>query len=208
MFAALYPNLLRTMTLMAAPIDFAEEPGLLHAWTQEKFFDVDKLIDAFGNCPAPFLQSMFLTMKPVQSYWEKYLTFFENMHDDNYLENFFAMEKWTQDNIPVAGETFREFVKFLYQRNELVKGEFRLGTQAVKLDRITCPLLLLTADQDHLVAPSSTLGIVPHVGSRDIKKMALNAGHVGLAVSSKAHRQFWPEAVNWIAEHSTAAVPG
>ena len=35
------------------------------------------------------------------------------------------MEKWTNDNIPVSGETFREFVKKLYQGNELVRGEFR-----------------------------------------------------------------------------------
>ena len=34
------------------------------------------------------------------------------------------MERWINDNIPVAGETFREFVKKLYQHNELVRGEF------------------------------------------------------------------------------------
>ena len=39
------------------------------------------------------------------------------------------MEHWVNDNIPVAGETFREFVKNLYQSNELVRGEFRLGDQ-------------------------------------------------------------------------------
>jgi polyhydroxyalkanoate synthase len=74
----------------------------------------------------------------------------------------------------------------------------------VELNRITCPLLLLTADLDHLVPPASTLGIVPHVGSKEVKTMAINAGHIGLAVSSKAHRQFWPEAAGWIAAHSAA----
>ena len=203
LFTALYPELVHTLTLLAAPIDFAGDDSLLHLWTQEQYFDVDRLIDTFGNCPAPLLQSAFQLMKPVQNYYEKYVNFFDNLQGEQFLENFFAMEKWTQDNIPVPGETFREFVKCLYQRNQLVKGEFRLRDAPVKLERITCPLLLLTADGDHLVTPASTLGIEPHVRAAEVKKLSISAGHIGLAVSAKAHRQFWPEAVRWIAERST-----
>ena len=75
----------------------------------------------------------------------------------------------------------------------------------MRLERITCPLLLLMAQGDHLVPPAQTSGILPYVGSQDTKAMTLDVGHVGLAVSSKAHRQFWPEATGWIAERSKAA---
>jgi polyhydroxyalkanoate synthase subunit PhaC len=204
MFTAIYPKLVRTLTLLAAPIDFAADQGLLKEWTKEEYFDVDRLVDAYGNCPGTLLQSAFQMMKPVQNFIEKYTSFFENMHDDHYLENFFAMERWGHDNIPVAGETFREFVKLLYQRNQLVNGKFQLRYDApVKLASIECPLLLLTADFDHLVPAASTLGIEPHVSSKEVKNMSIAAGHVGLAVSSKAHRKLWPDAANWIAEHST-----
>lgn len=205
MFTAVYPELVRTLTLMAAPIDFSGKDGLLQVWTDPQYFDVDALIDTFGNCPAPYLQSCFQMMKPVQNLYSKYAGFYQNMHDDRFVQNFFAMEGWTNDNIPVAGETFREFVKKLYQRNELVEGRFQLGDVAVRLDRITCPLLLLMAEADHLVPPAQTLGIGPYVGSRDVKQMTLAAGHVGLAVSSKAHKEFWPAATRWIADRSTAA---
>jgi polyhydroxyalkanoate synthase len=119
------------------------------------------------------------------------------------------METWTNDNIPVAGETFREFVKKLYQRNELVKGEYRfkLGEPPVDLKKITCPLLVLVAKNDHLVPPSQTTNVIPYVGSKDTKVMELDAGHVGLAVSSKAHKQFWPEATGWFGSRSTPASP-
>ncbi len=204
MFTALYPELVHTLTLMATPIDFSGDECLLHVWTQEQYFDVDRLVDTCGNCPAPLLQASFQLMKPVQNYIEKFANFYENMHDDAFLENYFAMEKWGQDNIPVAGETFRQFVKCLYQRNQLVKGEFRLGNQPIQLERIACPLQLLTAEFDHLVLPKSTLALERHVRSTDIRKGSIRAGHVGLAVSSKAHQSFWPEAVRWLAEHSTA----
>lgn len=203
MYTALHPEHIKNLTLLAAPIDFSGKDNMLHLWNDEKHFDVDALIDTFGNAPATFLQSSFQLMKPVTNYVEKYVGFFDNLTDEAFLANFFAMEAWGNDNIPVAGETFREFVKCFYQRNQLVKGEFRLNGEPIDLSRITCPLLLLAASEDHLVRPSSTFGIEPHVSSKDVKKMVINAGHVGLVVSSKAHKTFWPEAAQWIADRST-----
>jgi len=211
-FAARYPELIKTLTLMTAPIDFSVggEQSLTQFWSKPEYFDIDSLIDAYGNVPAEFLHASFQMMKPVQNYFLKYVNFFEKMDDPGFVENYFAMEKWTNDNIPVAGETFREFVKKLYQRNELVKGEFRLNPEddePVQLRRITCPLMLLTAKADHLVPPSQTEGIVPYVGSTDVNPLSIDAGHIGLAVSTKAHKKFWPEATQWLANRSTAAKP-
>ncbi len=205
MFTALYPELVRNLILMAAPIDFSRDDGLLKLWTDEKYFDVDRFVDAYGNCPGSFLQSSFQMMKPVQNFHEKYVGFFDRMYDDRFLENFFAMERWGNDNIPVAGETFREFVKKLYQQNQLARNEFSLNDQPVRLENITCPLLTLVADYDHLVPPASSLAIAELVKSKETKSMSIDAGHIGLAVSSKAHKTLWPDAAMWIADHSSTA---
>jgi polyhydroxyalkanoate synthase len=204
MYAALYPEQVKNLVLMAAPLDFEADQSLLKLWTSEEYFDVDGLVDAYGNCPGSMLQASFQLMKPVQNFYEKYIGFFEKMYDESFLENFFAMERWGNDNIPVAGETFREFVKMLYQRNLLVKGEFRLNDLAVDLKRVTCPLLMLTADHDHLVTPGSTLALKKYVGSKEVRSMSINAGHIGLAVSSKAHKKLWPDVAMWLADHSTS----
>ncbi len=203
LFTALHQERIRNLILLATPIDFDGEEGLLNLWARKEYFDVDKLIDAYGNCPGEFLQYCFQLMKPVQNIAEKYLTFCERLDDDSFLDNFFAMERWANDSIPVAGETFREYVKKLYQQNQLVNGEMDLGGTLVKLDAISCPLLLLVADHDHLVPPSSSLALERHVRSKEVKSMSINAGHIGLAVSTKAHRQLWPQAAQWIADHST-----
>ncbi len=96
-------------------------------WARKDYFDVDKLIDAFGNCPGEFLQFCFQLMKPVQNFAEKQFTFCENLDDAAFLDNFVAVERWANDSIPVAGETFREYVKALFQQNELVQGKMSLG---------------------------------------------------------------------------------
>jgi len=200
---ALEPDTVATLTLLAAPIDFAGSASLLNLWTKGPYFDVDALIGAYGNCPGWFLQWCFLAMDPVRNFFDKAIAFYEQMADARSMESHFALEHWLNDNIPVAGETFRRFVKNLYQDNELVRGAFHLGPRRVDLSRLTSPLLLLTAKNDHLVAPESTEGIRPHVGSRDVTSMAISAGHVGLVVGARAHGGFWPEATRWAAVRST-----
>jgi polyhydroxyalkanoate synthase len=211
LLAALHPELVSSLTLLAAPIDFEGRESLLQIWADRRHFDVDAFVDAHGNCPAWFLQSCFLYMKPIQNLLEKNIAFYEQMDDPRAVSSYFAMERWINDNIPVAGETFREFVKKLYQGNELVRGQLHLGGRRADLGRIRCPLLLLTARNDNLVAPSSTEGIRPHVGSRDIESMMIDAGHVGLIVGGRAQKTIWPQATRWLADRSTAvssAAPG
>jgi polyhydroxyalkanoate synthase len=203
LYSALNPDAVKTLTLLAAPIDFASSESLLNLWVRGGVFDVDRLLAAYGNCPAWFLQTIFLWMNPVRNFVDKGIAFWEQMADPDKVAATFALEHWLNDNIPVAGATFRAFVENLYQRNELVRGQLWLGPRRIDLGRITCPLLLLTASNDHLVAPASTEGIRPHVGSSDVRSVTIGAGHVGLVVGAKAHAKVWPEATRWAAERST-----
>jgi polyhydroxyalkanoate synthase subunit PhaC len=208
MFTAFDPAPVKTLTLLAAPIDFSGRESLLTLWTQKEYFDVDAFLEAYGNCPEWFLQMCFLWLKPVQNLVEKGIALAEQLDDRRFVTNHFAMELWINDNIPIAGATFREFVKDLYQENQLVKGAFRLRGQPADLRRITCPMLLLTANNDHLVPPQATEGIRPYVGARDIHSMSVAAGHVGLVVGSKAQKTMWPQATRWLADRSTSAEQG
>jgi polyhydroxyalkanoate synthase len=203
LYTSLYPQAVKTLTLVAAPLDFTGDEGLLQTWARDKSIHIDQLLDAYGNCPALLVQALLRLMEPVRNTLEKYLSFWENLPNEGYLEDFVALEHWTRDSVPLAGEACREIIKALYQRNELVRGELRLGGQTVQLKKIVCPLLLLTADFDRLVPPASTLGIVPHVGSGDVTRMSLHAGQGGLVISARAHQQFWPEVAGWLAERST-----
>lgn len=202
MFTSLHQELIRNFILMAAPIDWSSKDSLLQVWSDEKYFDVDKLVDTFGNAPPQWLQSNFALLKPVTNLVEKYLGFYEKMTDEKFVEEFFAMETWANDNIPVAGETFRQFMKDLYQKNLLVQGKLRLGAKRVDLKKITCPILNLTATGDHLVPCGQSQPFNDLVGSSDRKSINFPAGHIGLAVGSKAQRDLWPKVAEWLAERS------
>jgi polyhydroxyalkanoate synthase len=111
MYTALRPDKIRNLILMAAPVDWSQRDALLSVWCDERYFDVDRMIEVYGNAPPHWLQSSFQMLKPVQNFMEKWVGFYENMENEKFLEDFFAMETWLNDNIPVAGETFRQFVK-------------------------------------------------------------------------------------------------
>jgi polyhydroxyalkanoate synthase subunit PhaC len=202
MYTSLNQKLVKNLILLAAGIDFAKRDGLLQQWTDASVLDVDRFVNAFGNCPPTFLQNAFLMLKPVQNLVEKPLNLYERLTDDAFVDDFFTMEGWLNDNIPVPGEVFREFVKYLYQQNRLVKGQMPLGKHTVNLRNITCPVLNLMASKDDLVPCSQSRVFNDLVGSTDRKTIEFPAGHIGLAVGSKAQRELWPAACEWLGERS------
>ena len=207
MFTSIHQRLVRNLIMMAAGIDFGGADGLLQLWTGANIFDVDRFVAAFGNCPPTFLQTAFLMLKPVANLVEKPLNFYERMQDEQFVDDYFAMEGWLNDNIPVPGEVFREFVKYLYQQNRLMKGTMPLGKHVVNLKNVTCPVLNLMARKDDLVPCSQSLPFNDLVGSTDRRTIECNAGHIGLAVGSKAQKELWPQACDWLAER-TDLLPG
>ena len=203
MFTALHPKRVKTLTLMATPIDFATKEGLLNQWARPEYFDVDKFVDAFGNCPPEHLQAAFMMLHPVGSFLEKPANFYDHMHEEKFLEDYLTTEAWINDNIPVPGEVFREFVKHLFQQNLLTQNRMPVGRHIVNMKNITCPVLNIMAAQDDLVLNSQGAPFTELVGSKDRKTILLEgSGHIGLAIGGRAQKDVWPPACAWLAERS------
>jgi polyhydroxyalkanoate synthase subunit PhaC len=203
MFTALHQDRVNNLMLLAAPIDFATRDGLLNVWSRPEYFDVDKFVDAFGNCPPEFLQAAFLLLRPVGNLLEKPVNFFEHLHEPKFIEDFLTTEAWLNDNIPVPGEVYREFVKFLYQRNLLVQNRMPIGKHIVNLKKITCPVLNIMAGSDDLVPCAQGLPFTDLVGSKDRKTLLLEgSGHIGLAIGGRAQKEVWPPACDWLAQRT------
>lgn len=206
MYTSLHQKLVRSLSLMAAPIDWSSRDSLLLQWTDPKYFDVDAIVDTFGLIPPAFLGNSFAMLKPVANTFQKWQGFYDKMDDEKFLEDFFAMEVWSNDNIPISGEVYRDFVKYGFQQNLLVKKQFPLGRHRIDLGQITCPVLNLTANSDHLVLPCQSTPLRDCVSSKDFTEMSVKAGHIGLSVGSRSHKEIWPKATAWMAERS-ASVP-
>ncbi|WP_267639425.1 class III poly(R)-hydroxyalkanoic acid synthase subunit PhaC [Haloarchaeobius amylolyticus] len=197
MYAALHPEKVHTLALMAAGLCFAGEGGVLEQWGAEDHYDPEKVTDTFGNVPAEFLDIGFALMDPVQNYVTKYVRFYENVEDEDFVENFARMEEWLGDGIDVAGETYNQFISDVYQDNKLYKNELTLGGEHVDIDNITMPVLQIVAEYDHLIPPGASKPFNDVVPSEDKTIMEFPTGHIGMSVSSRSHAELWPDVCEW-----------
>ncbi len=202
MFTALHPEKVRNFILMAAPLDFEADNGILSRWSEKEYFDADKLVDTLGNMPGEFLNFGFLLLDPVSNLYSKYLKFIDKVDNEEFVKMFFRMEKWVNDGIPVAGEAYRQFIKDCYQNNLLVKNQLKLNGNRVDLNRITMPLLSLVAQYDHLVPMESSRSFNDLVQSKDREMIVFPTGHIGLSVSSATRAKLWPRVAAWLRARS------
>ncbi|KAB1188150.1 MULTISPECIES: class III poly(R)-hydroxyalkanoic acid synthase subunit PhaC [Haloferax] len=202
MYAALHPEKVRNLGLMAAGLCFDGTGGVLERWGDESYFSPKDVTEAFGNVPSEFLDVGFALMDPVSNFVTKYVHFYDNLEDDEFVENFARMERWLGDGIDVAGETYRQFLEDVYQSNKLVKGELYLGDSRVDLSAVDMPVLQITGEYDHLIPPEASTPFNDYVASDDTAVMEFPTGHIGLSVSSKSHEKLWPEVCEWFAERS------
>lgn len=200
MYTALHPEKVKSLTLMAAGIDFSGGQGTLNFWAEKDFFDAEKVAQAFGTCPGDFLDSAYQWLDPVGNLYSKFLNFARNVDNRKFVDMFFRMEKWIHDGKDIPGPTFAQFVKELYQENRLAENRFKLGGKLVDLNRITMPVLTLVGDFDTLVPPETSLPFNDRVASTDTSVMSAPVGHIGLSVSSKTHKGMWNDVAKWIKE--------
>ena len=80
-YAAFAPTTgLRNLLLLTAPLDFSNRKGLTFArWTDEKYFDVEKVLAAFGNMPGEMIDYGAKALKPVENYITNYCKLWDNL---------------------------------------------------------------------------------------------------------------------------------
>lgn len=197
-YAALYPEKVKNFIAMVTPIDFDTKDGMLNVWASS--FDVDLMVDAYGNVPGDTMNSAYTMLQPFSLSVQKYINLVQIMEDTEKLADFLRMEAWIFDSPDQPGETLRQFIKDFYQGNKLVKGEYKLGGRTVELKNITMPVLNIYGDFDTLVPPVSSKALKRYVGSKDVQELTYPVGHIGMFVSGKTQKTLAPKISEWINE--------
>jgi len=203
-YTAFHPEKVRTLGLMAAGLCFAGEGGVLELWGDDEYYDPQDVVDVYGNVPADMLDVGFALMDPVANYVSKYVRLYDNLDNDDFVENFARMERWLDEGIDLAGETYIQFLEDIYQDNKLYNNEMYVGGEHVDVSEIDVPLLQVVGEYDHLIPPETSKPFNDVVESDEVETIEYPTGHIGLSVSGSSHRDVWPEVAEWFLEHSPA----
>jgi polyhydroxyalkanoate synthase len=186
---------IRNLVLMATPADF-DGMGAITGLIRDGRLDPDDVVDETGNVPPEAVENAFRMLKPTAEYTQ-YLTLWENLWNDQYVEGYQAMGQWMRDHVPFPGAAFRQTVEQLVRANGLMDGT------VADLSRIRCPALNVLAKRDHIV-PHAAAEPIPQLLGGGADELQLDAGHVGLVAGRAAAKVTLPGIVDWIVAHSEA----
>ena len=199
-YTSLHPEKIKNFVATAPVIDGWRDTTVVSNLV--KHIDVDKMVDQIGNMPPEFMYYCFSILKPFEQGIDKYVKFFRNIDNENYVDNFLRIEKWLGDTPPIPGELFRQWIKDIYQDNLLIQNKMYVGGKHISLKKIKMPMFTQVAVGDHLVSPECSMPLHYAVGSEDKTLKVYPTGHVGMIASSLSQKMVLPELGQWLNEHS------
>ncbi|HEY8140447.1 MAG TPA: class III poly(R)-hydroxyalkanoic acid synthase subunit PhaC [Nitrososphaera sp.] len=200
MYTTLHQEKVRNLAVIAPVVDTEKDTTVIG--NIAKHMDVEKMVNIVGNLPAEQLYACYSILKPFKQGVNKYFNLVQNIDNESFVGNFLRIEKWLYDTPPIAGETFKQWIADIYQKNLFVKNELKLGDEVIDLSKIKVPLLNIVADEDHLVSPQCSAPLNDMVSSVDKRLMRFHTGHVGLIASLYSQNNVLPKVGQWLKARS------
>lgn len=201
-FAALHPELpIRNLIFLTSPFDFSDT-GLFTNWLDERYFNLDKVVDTFGVVPPEMIDLGNKLLKPLVNYIGPYVSLADRVENDSFVKSWTLMQKWVHDGIPFPGEAFRQWIGEFYQQNKLINDELYIRGKQVKLSKIKANILNIAAQRDHIAAPDQVKPLLEKVASKDKTFHLMPTGHVSVVVGGSATRGTYPTIDQWLKERS------
>lgn len=203
-FTALHPNLpIRNLVFLTSPFDFSDS-GLFTKWVDEKYFNLDLMVDTYGNIPPETIDFGNKLLKPITNYIGPYVSLANRADNEEFVKNWTLLQKWVADGVPFPGEAYRQWIGEFYQKNKLINDELYIRGQQVKLSNIKANVLNIAADRDHIAIPEQTERLMDKISSEDKTFKLVSAGHVSVTVGKGAVKNTYPLIETWVREHSGA----
>ena len=201
MYKGFYPEApVANLVCAATPVDM-DGMGLFRRWSDPAHLDVDRVVEAMGNIPPDLMLRSFEMLRPMDR-WMGYVRLIDRLWDPTFVYGYRVMYKWTTEQIPFPGEVYRQFIRELMWENKLMKNTLTLAGKRVDLKAITCPVLHVMAEHDHIAPFPSTRPLTSLVGSEDKEDVVLKGGHVSLVAGKNAVARLWPKVAEWLSERS------
>ena len=189
------------LVLLATPWDFWADGRHQARLIAAHLPGLTALIEGLEQLPPDALQAMFAALDPLLAA-RKFSAFAALPPASAAARNFVALEDWLNDAVPLTGPVARACLEDWYGANAPANGAWRVGGEAVRPERVTCPALNVVPARDRIVPPASAEALstaLPHV-----ETWRLPLGHIGMMASPRAKRLLWRRLAAWIAENAAA----
>jgi poly(3-hydroxybutyrate) depolymerase len=202
MYAARFPEKVRSLVLAGAPIDTDAGSGPIKAMAHSlplAFYE-EMVAAGGGRMRGAFMVAGWKSMHPEKQYFEKYLDLFQHIEDKSYIRRTETFERWYENPIDLPGTYYLQAINEIFKENRLAKGRFVALGRTLDLKRVTAPAYLLAGEADDITTREQAFSAERLLGTpaARIVKQLVPGGHIGLFMGSKTLATAWPEVGRWI----------
>jgi polyhydroxyalkanoate synthase len=183
-------------TFFAAQHDFAEAGDLLLFTDEHWLAEIEQQMDAAGGVlPGAAMADTFNALRANDLIWSFFVS--------NYLMGkappAFDLLFWNADQTRMPKRLHLDYLRQMYGRNALAKGEFEIGGQSIDLSTVKTPLYFLASREDH-IAPMNSVYRSARLFGGPVTYTLAGSGHIAGVIN--------PPVANKYQHWTNPALPG
>lgn len=173
-------------TFFAAQHDFAEAGDLLLFTDEHWLAEVEQQMDAAGGVlPGSAMAETFNALRANDLIWSFFVS--------NYLMGkapaAFDLLFWNADQTRMPKRLHLDYLRQMYGKNALSKGEFEIGGQRIDLSKVTIPLYFQASREDH-IAPMNSVYRSAKLFGGPVTYTLAGSGHIAGVINPPSANKY------------------
>lgn len=199
-FAALHPQRVQGLVLLAAPLHFGADTAVLGRLAAG--LDAGDLPESL---PGSFLSAASANAAPLVFGAERAFDALLSASDPARLRTHLLVERWALDEFPLPRRLVADLVTQIMREDRFVRGTLEISGRRATPSGVQAPLLCVLDPRCRLVPPEAVLPFVEAAASHDKTVLhyegdvGVGLQHLGPLVGRNAHAQLWPQIGAWMA---------
>lgn len=210
-FSALHPERVQALVLVDAPLAFGQRQGALER--AASLLPSSRTVRAAAGSPVPgsFLNLISVAAAPEAFVYQPWSDALASMFSRERAAIHARVMRWTLDEFPLPGRLFEEIIELLYRQDRFRRGELPVAQSTARAQDLRVPVLAVINPHGDVVTPDSCLAALETVADENKRVLCYQAEagpalqHVGPLVGPDAHKQLWPEILDWVRARAASA---
>jgi len=210
-YAARFPNKVRRLVLVGAPIDIAAAKSSLSNFAADvplaSFHELVRLGEGIVH-GQQMLGLWGFSHGPNEA--DVTLQIGDNVAAERRQELNERFRRWHAETVDLPGSFFLQVVEWLFKENRIAEGRFVALGRSIDLSKLNAPICLLAGSGDEVVSADQLFAVTRLVGTpcEQLLKMTEPCGHLSLYLGAEVLHRAWSEIARWLAQDSVAPQSG
>lgn len=223
---------LQSLSLFTAQTDFAEGGEIRLFINDFQLNSLEEMMQAEGYLDSKYMGGSFAALRP-EAQWSAMVQ--KYIHGERPKLN--DLMSWNSDGTRMPAAMHSEYLRKLYQNNDLAEGKFEFEGKPVSINDITIPAFIVGTSTDHVAPWKSVYKIDQQLGSEEVSFLLTSGGHNAGIICGPSHPRrkhqlltrhvddtslspekwlevaphhegsWWPNWNRWLLAHSDGEVP-